>query len=84
MIFFVGGEFMHTNAVKSLARIEAMIGEPLREFLFEQYDRHRLSFREISLMLATQGISVSHCTLYRWYFHLCGFPRSRKEALDKT
>ena len=40
---------MHTNAKRSLTQIEAMIGEPLRDFLFEQYNQQGLSFREISL-----------------------------------
>jgi transposase-like protein len=71
---------MHTNAKRSLARIEAAIGEPLKDFLFEQYDRQGLSFREISQGLAEQGISVSYCTLYRWYYQLLGLPRSIREA----
>ena len=72
---------MHTNAVKSLARIEAQIGQPLREFLFEQYDRQGLSFRNISQGLDSQGISVSYCTLSRWYYRLCGSPRSIGDAM---
>ncbi len=72
---------MHTNAVKSLARIEAQIGQPLREFLIEQYDRQGLSFREISQWLDEQRISISRSTLSRWYYHLCGSPRSIGDAM---
>lgn len=72
---------MHTNARKSLSRMEAEIGQPLRDFLLEHYDQDGLSFREISQWLALQGVSVSHCTLYRWYYHLCGYPRSIREAM---
>ena len=81
---------MHTNAVKSLARIEAMIGQPLREFLIEQYDTLGLSFREISQRLDEQEISISRSTLSRWYYRLCGSPRSIGDAMkvkmvvDKT
>ncbi len=72
---------MHTNAKKSLTRIEMDIGTSLRQFLIEQYDLSGLSFREISLWLEKQGISVSRCTLNRWYHHLCGYPRSIGEAM---
>lgn len=56
------------------------MGEPLKDFLFEQYDEQRLSFREIAALLSRKGICVSHCTLYRWYHQLCGRPRSIREA----
>jgi hypothetical protein len=72
---------VHTNAKRSLTQIEAMIGEPLRDFLFEQYNQQGLSFREISLWLSSQGISVSRSTLNRWYYQLCGRPRSIEDAV---
>lgn len=72
---------MHTNAKKSLQRIERHIRMPMREFLLEHYDHDQLSFREISQELKGKGISVSHCTLYRWYAQLCGCPRSKEEAI---
>ena len=68
------GDDVHTNAKKSLAQIEAMIDQPLREFLLERYDRQGLSFREISQALKRNGILVSRSTLNRWYHRLCGYP----------
>lgn len=72
---------MHTNARKSLAKIERQLKMPLDAFLVDQYDKKRLSFREISDGLKDQGIGVSRSTLHRWYHHLCGRPRSIGQAI---
>ncbi len=73
---------MHTNAKKSLSKIEAQIGEPLRNFLLQWYDERRCSFREISqLVWEEKGFGIDESTLRKWYYRLIGQPRSIAEAM---